>query len=33
MTANMPDYNKPQLPRYIMGGEGGRMLAPHCNLG
>ena len=22
MTANMQDDNKPQLPRYIMGGEG-----------
>ena len=25
MTANMQDYNKPHLPRYIMGGKGGGM--------
>ena len=26
MTANMQDYNNPQLPRYKMGGEGGGTL-------
>ena len=25
MTANMQDYNKPQLPRHMMGVEGGGM--------
>ena len=24
MTANMQDYNNPQLPRYLKGGEGGK---------
>lgn len=27
MTANMQDYNSPQLPRYIMGGKGWGMLS------